>query len=125
MRQPLDDDLLDDLAEPEGPASSRHALDEPHPLDDLADPHGADLLDDSGDGVEFDAAEVMEELEDAVAEALDADDADEVFRQAVPGDKKRRQEGCGDRQPSGALAADPGSGPDRESRRCRQPSGSG
>jgi len=75
MNQPLDDDLFDDLAEPEG----RAHFDEADELEDLADPHGADPLDpfemgDAGDGVEFDAAEVMDELEDAVAEALDADE---------------------------------------------------
>jgi hypothetical protein len=80
MSQPLDDDLFDDLAEPEG----RAHFDEADALEDLADPHGADPLDpfemgDAGDGVEFDAAEVMDELEDAVAEALDADDADEFL----------------------------------------------
>jgi hypothetical protein len=85
MSQPLDDELLEDLAEPEGPASSRHPFDEPHPLEDLADPLGADSRDDLGDGVEFDAAEVMDELEDAVAEALDADEADEFFGKLFQG----------------------------------------
>jgi hypothetical protein len=84
MSQPLDDELFDDLAEPEGPAH----FDEADELEDLADPHGADPLDplddsfelaDAADGVEFDAAEVMDELEDAAAEALEADDADEFL----------------------------------------------
>ena len=116
MSQPLDEELFDDLAEPEGPAH----FDEADPLEDLADPLGADPLDpasgigsrgrvrrrrrrgyggggggygwesdtdddwgfemaDTADGVEFDAAEVMDELEDAVAEALEADDADEFL----------------------------------------------
>jgi hypothetical protein len=90
MSQPLDEDLLDDLAEPEGPAHLRQAFDEADALEDLADPLGADPLDpfdmaDAGDGVEFDAAEVMDELEDAVAEALDADDADEFFGKLFSG----------------------------------------
>jgi hypothetical protein len=85
MSQPLDDDLLDDLAEPEGPAFSRHAFDDADPLDDLAEPLGADPLDDLGEAAEFDAAEVMDELEDAVAEALDADDADEFFGKLFKG----------------------------------------
>src|SRR5271165_376472 len=86
MSQPLDEELFDDLAEPEGPAH----FDEADELEDLADPLGADPVDpfdpfdpfemaDAGDGVEFDAAEVMDELEDAVAEALEADDADEFL----------------------------------------------
>jgi hypothetical protein len=96
MSQPLDDDLLEDLAEPEGPALSRQAFDEADELEDLADPAdplGGDLLDpldpyemaDAGDGVEFDAAEAMDELEDAVTEALDADDADEFFGKLFSG----------------------------------------
>jgi hypothetical protein len=80
MSQPLDEELFDDLAEPEGPAH----FDEADALEDLAEPYGADPLDpfeidDAGEGVEFDAAEVMDELEDAVTEALDADDADEFL----------------------------------------------
>jgi hypothetical protein len=85
MSQPLDDELFDDLAEPEGPASSRHPFDEPHSLDDFADPLDADPLDDPVDGVEFDAGELMDELEDAVTEALDADDADEFFGKLFQG----------------------------------------
>jgi hypothetical protein len=80
MSQPLDEELFDDLAEPEGPAH----FDEADELEDLAEPLAMDPLDpfemgDAGDGVDFDAAEVMDELEDAVTEALDADDADEFL----------------------------------------------
>jgi hypothetical protein len=74
MSQPLDSDMLDDLAEPpEGPAY--HAGDEGD-FGDLGGPLDADLLD-GGDGIEFDGADATDELESAVAEALSADDADE------------------------------------------------
>jgi hypothetical protein len=68
MSQPLDADLMDDLGEPEGPAFP-HAADEADALD-------ADLLE--SDGLELDA-DAMDELEDAVTEALDAEDADEFL----------------------------------------------
>ena len=65
MSQPLDADLMDDLGEPEGPAFP-HAADELDALD-------ADFLE--PEGLELDA----DELEDAVTEALDAEDADEFL----------------------------------------------
>ena len=68
MSQPLDADLLDDLGEPEGPAFPQ-AADEGDALD-------ADFLD--ADGLELEA-DAMDELEDAVTEALDAEDADEFL----------------------------------------------
>jgi len=72
MSQPLDADLLDDLGEPEGPAFP-HAADEG---DALGDGLEADFLD--ADGLELDA-DGMDELEEAVTEALEAEDADEFL----------------------------------------------
>jgi hypothetical protein len=71
MSQTLDADLLDDLGEPEGPGL--HAADEA----ELGDVLDADF----GDGMEMDmeAADAAEELEQAVTEALDAEDADEFL----------------------------------------------
>jgi hypothetical protein len=70
MSQRLDDDLMDDLTEPEGPANTRHPFDDAGDfLDDLGDePLG---FDDAGD--EFEA---MDDMDDAVADILQADDAD-------------------------------------------------
>ena len=81
MSDRLDDDLLDDLAdEGEGPAQSRHAYDEGD--DELAefDEADDDALDDEGDEFEGDEADVADEMEDAVADALEAEDSDEFFR---------------------------------------------
>lgn len=78
MSDRLDDDLLDDLAEPEGPAYSRFDMGDPG--DDLAD-----LGDESdeflGDilGAEFGDEDAADEIDDAVAEVLQADDADEFL----------------------------------------------
>ena len=76
MRGKLDDDLLGDLAEPEGPAYP-HAADEGD-LGDLGDPLAADLLEanGAGDGLEFEAAEATDELGSTIADVLGADDAD-------------------------------------------------
>jgi len=76
MSDRLDDDLLDDLAdEGEGPAQSRHAYDEGD--DELAefDEADDDALDDEGDEFEGDEADVADEMEDAVADALEAESA--------------------------------------------------
>jgi hypothetical protein len=73
MSQPLDADLLDDLGEPEGPTMPLGA-DEGDAFGDALD---ADELD--ADGLEFEGADAMDELEDAVTEALDAEDADEFL----------------------------------------------
>jgi hypothetical protein len=72
MSQPLDADLLDDLGEPEGSAFP-HAADEA-----LGDPLEADLPE-GADELDFEAADAMDELEEAVTEALDAEDADEFL----------------------------------------------
>lgn len=76
MSQPLDSDLMDDLDEPEG-RSMPHALDEGD-LGDLGDPLESDPFE-SSDELDFDAADAMDELEDAVTEALEAEDADEFL----------------------------------------------
>lgn len=74
MSQPLDADLLDDLGEPEGRAFPS-AADE---VDPLGDPLDADLFD-GADELDFDSGDPMEALEDAVTEALEAEDADEFL----------------------------------------------
>ena len=78
MSDRFDDDLFDDLAEPEGQAYSRFDM------GDLSDDLG-DLGDDSdeflGDilGAEFGDEADTDQIDDAVAEALEADDADEFL----------------------------------------------
>jgi len=72
MSQSLDADLLDDLGEPEGPGL--HAAEEAA----LGDPLEADFGD-GADGMELEADDAAEELEQAVTEALDAEDADEFL----------------------------------------------
>ncbi len=72
MSQSLDADLLDDLGEPEGPGL--HAADEA----ELGDPLEADFAE-GMDGMEMEAGDAAEELEQAVTEALDAEDADEFL----------------------------------------------
>ncbi|HVH78866.1 MAG TPA: hypothetical protein VM782_05725 [Stellaceae bacterium] len=79
----MDDDLMEDLAEPEGPAY--HRADDPGDLgEELGDfgDLGDDLVDaydpgeDLGDDLADDAAD---EFDDAIAEALMADEADEFL----------------------------------------------
>jgi hypothetical protein len=74
MSQPLDADLLDDLGEPEGSAFPRQA-DEAE-LGDFGEGLEADLLE--AEDLEADA-DAMDALEEAVTEALDAEDADEFL----------------------------------------------
>jgi hypothetical protein len=71
MSQSLDADLLDDLGEPEGPGL--HAAEDSA----LGDPLEADF--DGAEGMEMEAEDAADELEQAVTEALDADDADEFL----------------------------------------------
>jgi hypothetical protein len=69
MSDRFDDDLMEDLAEPEGPAYSR--------FDDLGD-LGDDLADEFDDAAD-DFDDAADEIDDAVAEVLQADDADEFL----------------------------------------------
>jgi hypothetical protein len=77
MSDRIDDDLIDDLAEPEGPAYSRFS-DMGDLGDDLAD-LGDDLADDLADLGDFGDDDAADQIDDAVAEALQADDADEFL----------------------------------------------
>jgi hypothetical protein len=81
MSDRLDDDLLEDLAEPEGPAYSRFDM------GDLGDEDLGDLGDDSdeflgdllGEAGDFGDEDAFDQIDDAVAEVLQADDADEFL----------------------------------------------
>ena len=78
MSDRFDDDLLEDLAEPEGQAYSRFDMgdlgDDLADLGDESDEFLGDILGaDSGDEDAFD------QIDDAVAEVLQADDADEFL----------------------------------------------
>jgi hypothetical protein len=79
MSDRFDDDLFDDLAEPEGQAYSRFDM------GDLGDDLG-DFGDESSDeflgdilGAEFGDEDAFDQIDDAVAEVLQADDADEFL----------------------------------------------
>src|SRR6266568_5658784 len=85
MSDRLDDDLMEDLMSDaaEGPAHSRHALDEGDEMTDELeelDEGDEDALEDEGDEFEVDEAEMADEMEEAVADALEAEDTDEFFR---------------------------------------------
>ena len=76
MSDALDADLLGDLGEPEGPAFPHHG--DAGDLGDLGDALDADLGD-GLEGMEFEGGDAAEELEEAVTEALGAEDADEFL----------------------------------------------
>lgn len=80
MYQTFEDDLFYDAAE--GPATRRrhgHAYDE---FDDAFDEmDGFDLMGDEGDAYdEFDSGDALDEMEDGMADALEAEDTDEFLR---------------------------------------------
>lgn len=70
MSESLDADLLSDLSESEGPGLHAEGLELESPLD-------ADF--DGAEGMDFEGGDAAEELEQAVTEALDAEDADEFL----------------------------------------------
>lgn len=78
MSDRFDDDLLEDLAEPEGQSYSRFDMGDLG--DDLAD-FGDESDEFLGDilGADFGDEDAADEIDDAVAEVLQADDADEFL----------------------------------------------
>jgi hypothetical protein len=83
MSDRLDDDLLEDLAEPEGPAYSRFEMgdlgDDLGDLGDDSDEFLGDLLGEAGDFGDLGDEDAFDQIDDAVAEVLQADDADEFL----------------------------------------------
>jgi hypothetical protein len=78
MSDRFDDDLFDDLAEPEGQAYSRADMgdlsDDLGDLGDESDEFLGDIL-----GADFGDEDAFDQIDDAVAEVLQADDADEFL----------------------------------------------
>jgi hypothetical protein len=82
MSDRFDDDMLEDLAEPEGQAYSRFDMgDLGEDLGDFGDDFGDEFLGDilGADSGDFGDEDAFDQIDDAVAEVLQADDADEFL----------------------------------------------
>jgi hypothetical protein len=95
--QPFETDVMDDLfyETAEGPAQMRHAdeFDELDAGDDEFDASadGFDEMEDWGDVDQYEDMDVMDAMEEAVADALGAEDTDEFFRRLARGIRRVAQ----------------------------------